>query len=276
MRGIIQFILRYNGFFLFLILEVICFFLIIRFNESQNRIYFSSANFFTGLAYDKYYNFKQYVNLSGVADSLAKENAIIYEQLERSKFNNKVLIDTALAKNIIQKYTYTPARVINNTTQLHNNYITLDRGAKHGIKPHSGVIGENGLVGIITNTSKYYSLAISLLHRQTKISVKIRRNNELGSLVWAGTDARFMSLEAVPNYVPIVEGDTIETSGYSSIFPEGLTIGLIDTFWINPGSSFYHIDVRLNNNLRNIQYTQIVRNLFQEEQMTLEEQGKNE
>lgn len=273
MQNLIQFILRYHAFLMFVALELLCLVLMVRFNANQRSIFFSSANHFSGYAYENYYAFSQYLNLAAVADSLAKENSLLYEQLDNSKYNAQVVSDTALVDSIYkQQYFYMAAKVVNNSSTLQNNYLTLDRGAKHGVKRHRGVISGSGLLGVVVNVSEHYSLVMSLLHRQTKISARIKRNGELGSLVWRGNDARYMQLEAVPKHVELAKGDTVLTSGFSTMFPEGLLVGTIASFHIEGGSNFYNIDVKLSNNIRATRHVQIIENIMQTEQEALEKQ----
>jgi rod shape-determining protein MreC len=277
MRNLFNFILRYHAFFLFLLLEAVCLSLVVRNNDSQRKIFLSSANFFTGALYEEYDGFTQYLNMGAVADSLAKENSHIYQQLENAKFSNLVVSDTAQVDSIYtQRYFYIAAKVVNNSSTLQNNYLTLNRGHKHGVRRDWGVIDGRGLVGIVVDVSEHFSLVMSLLNRQTKISALIKRNGEIGSLVWKGNDPRFMQLEAVPKHVELMKGDTVITSGYSTIFPEGLLIGTIEDFKIEGGSNFYDIQVLLNNNIRTARYVQVVQNILQEEQKSLEESISDE
>jgi rod shape-determining protein MreC len=150
------------------------------------------------------------------------------------------------------------ARVINNSIISRNNTLTINRGKSHGITPGMGVIGSNGIVGIIKSASKNFSVVLSLLHSDTRISASIRRNNFFGSLIWTGNNPKIMHLEAIPKHADLVLGDTVQTSGYSHIFPEGIIIGHIHDVSLESGNNFYTIEVALNNDLSNVHYVYVV------------------
>jgi rod shape-determining protein MreC len=277
MRNLLLFLIRYNAFFLFVILEIISFSLIVNNGtDSQKTILFSSANNFTGFFMEKYNNILQYWHLPEENEKLARENAQLKAQLRRDKFNHKV--DTTMVFDSIyeQQYKYIPALVINNSVGLQNNYITLNRGRKHDIERNAGVISSDGIVGIIQNTSYRYSTVLSLLHRDMKISATIKRTNYYGSLVWKNNNPTSMTLEAIPKHASVEINDTIITSGYSSIFPKGLMIGIVDTFWIEAGSNFHTINVKLSADLNKIRNVYVVKDFLKQEKLKLEKQTADE
>lgn len=277
MRNLILFFVRYNAFFLFLILEAIAFMLMVRDgNEAQRQAWLTSSSSFTGYLNERYNNILQYWNLPSENLKLQKENAQLRSQLRKEKFDHSV--DTiALSDSLYeQQFTYIPALVINNSTHLQNNYLTLNRGRMHGIEVNTGVVSDNGIIGIVRNTSRRYATVLSLLHRDTKISAMIKRNGFHGSLVWKTMNPQNMTLEAIPKHADVAINDTIITSGYSSIFPEGQMIGVVDTFWFEAGSNFYTIDVRLSADLNSIRNVYVVKNFLKEEQLTLEKITQNE
>lgn len=277
MRNLFLFLVRYNAFFLFVLLEIISFSLIVENGTaSQKNILFSSANGITGSFMDKYNNFILYWNLPEENEKLAKENAQLKAHLRRDKLNHQ--IDTVMPYDSLyeRQYGYIAALVINNSVNLQNNYLTLNRGKKHGIEPNSGVISSEGIVGIVRNTSYRYSTVLSLLHRNTKISAMIKRNQYHGSLVWKNTNPQNMTLEAIPKHADVEINDTIITSGYSSIFPEGLMVGVVDTFWKEAGSNFYTIDVRLSADLNKTRNVYVIKDYLKKEQLELEKATINE
>ncbi len=272
MRNLFQLLLKYNAVFIFIFLEIFCFYLIIKFNEEQAGIFSATTTAFNGIFYNVKDDVSKHFSLEEENDKLAEDNTLLFARLEESKFNNIIESDTSYQ----QQYTYTSARVVNNSTNRSNNYLTINRGKKHGIKKHTGVIGGNGLVGIVLATSEHFSTIMSLLHQQTKISVAIKNKNYFGSLVWNGKNSRHMELEAISRDAEILVGDTIVTSGYSSIFPGGIMVGLVNEVDNVEGSSFHEINVELSQNLNNIRYCYVVSNLLQEEQTALEAELKNE
>lgn len=276
MRDLLDYITKNNSLFLFLLLEGIALYLVVQYNRQPNRIWFSTAGTFSGYITEKYDNTKQFVYSAEVARELADSNAKLYEKLDNSKFDNMVLTDSVSLSSFEQKYTFTEAKVIDNSINLANNFITLNRGTKHGIEAHSGLITNNGLAGIVVKVNEHYSVALSLLHRQTNISCALSKNGYFGTLRWENNDPRRMILNDVPKHADIAFGDSIVTSGYSDIFPRGLFVGQVDSFWVKPGSGSYKISVALNNDMCKLQYAYIIKNLMKAEIEALEASGRNE
>jgi rod shape-determining protein MreC len=217
-----------------------------------------------------------YWNLSSLNDALAKENAKLKMRLPGSQFSNIADTGTVVNENSEQRYEYTEAIVINNSVNRNNNYITLNRGAKHGVKMQSAVLNGtgDGVVGVIVAVSNHFSTAMSVLHQESRISAKIKRNGFFGLAVWNGKDPRKLTLEAIPKHTKIMKGDSIVTSGYSTIFPEGIYIGSIDTFSYETGTNFYSIEFTLSADLNNLQYVYIVDDLMKTELKQLESKIK--
>jgi len=276
MRNLVLLFVKFGGIILFLILEAFCMYLVVQNNKRQKDIFFSSANVASGNLYYSFDKVARFWSLSSVADSLAKENAQLRAQLNNAKFIETIREDSIKDEDINQKYTFIEATIINNSVTQHNNNITLDRGKKHGIEQRMGVIGQDGIVGIVRSTSNSFSQVMSILHKQTKISSSIKRNNFFGSLIWKENNPKITHLNDIPKHASLKIGDTIQTSGYSSIFPEGIMIGIIDTFWIPRGSNFYNIEVELKNDLSSTKYVYVIKNLMKDEQEDLEEEVKDE
>lgn len=273
MNKIGLFLLKYNGLFAFFILEIFSLYLYFSQNMTPEKTAFvSSANRVVGGIYDYSNRWSRYWNLAAVNDSLAKENARLRMKLPSSQFSH--LIDSATIKDTAyqQQYNYTAGVVTNNSINRLHNYLTINRGARHGVRINSGVINGSGdgVVGVIRAVSNNYSIAMSVLHEDTRISSKVKRNGYFGTLTWDGDNNHHMTLEAIPKHALIQKGDTIITSGFSTIFPEGIIVGCIDTFYIEPGSNFYTIDVALSADLSKMQYVYLVDDLFREERKKLE------
>lgn len=276
MQNLIQLLVRYNAILLFLFLQGICFTLIVKFNKEQGAIFTATSNRFSGYLYNARDEVTKHFSFERENNKLAEDNAKLFSQLEESKFNSIIESDTASNSDYQQQYLYTAAHVINNSTNKSNNYLTINRGELHDIKQHNGVIGGKGLVGIVLGVSDRFAIIMSLLHQQTKISVKIKNKGYFGSMVWHGDDSSFMSIEAIPRHAIVSEGDTVITSGYSGIFPGGITVGLVDKVEAISGSSFHKIDVKLSEDMNKVEHVYVVNNLFQEEQNNLEEELEDE
>ena len=272
MRNLILLLLKNGAVILFIVLEVICMFLVVEYNQKQSEIYTVSHDKWSGYFFRGADEFWQFLSLSEVNDSLARENARLYQELDNSKYINTLEIDSAYNEKYGQQYTYIAAKIISNSFNRPNNYLILDKGTNHDIRPRMGVISDFGVVGIVTEVSENFCKVVSILHRESRVSAGIRRNNYPGGLVWRDSDPKRMKLLDIPKHATVVKGDTIQTTGFSTYFPAGMMIGLVEDFKIDPGSNFYEIDVVLSNDLSNIKYVYIVDNMYQLEQMKLKEE----
>ncbi len=270
MRNLWFFIVKYYAFFLFLFLEGISISLIVKNNTYQNAAVLNSANSISGELYLTVSNFKEYLSLKTENDSLANENARLLTNQKKSSYSGLTdsvkYNDTTLKK----QYIYYPARIINNSTNRRNNYLTLNRGSRHGIKKNMGVICGSGVVGIVNNVSENFSTVISILHKDTKLSGQLDSTKDIGSIIWEGFSPQELTLLDVPSHVEIRKGEKITTTGFSSIFPEGILIGVVRDFKIKEGDNFYSIRVRMTTRLQNLQYVYIVKNVLADEQNNLE------
>ena len=278
MQSLFIFFEKFGDLAMFVMLQLVCGFLIIGFNKKQSQIWTHSGNRATGTLYDLSASTRDYFGLTTINDSLARENAELLGQLKNAQYDSQLERDTAYIEldTTEQQFTYIAARVVNNSINRSNNSITLNRGRAHGVRPHMGVLSQNGLIGVVRNVTEHYSQVASLLHKQTQISASIKRNNFFGSLVWNENDPRFMNLVDVPKHAELRLGDTILTSGYSVMFPRGFMIGVIDDFELESGSNYYDIRIKLTQDLSNIEYVYIVENLLANELNQLREEEGNE
>jgi rod shape-determining protein MreC len=175
-----------------------------------------------------------------------------------------------------QQYTYIPADVVNNSVNRRNNYLTLNRGYKQGIARDMAVITSNGIVGYTKDVSANYCTVLSILNKDAKISAKVKRYDELGSLVWEGGDYRFGLLQDIGMHVKIAKGDSIVTSNFSDIFPSNIMIGTIESFVPREGGEFYNIKVRYSANLKNVTHVYIINNILRQEKIQLEERSQHD
>jgi len=166
-----------------------------------------------------------------------------------------------------------PSRIVHNSVYKQYNFITLDKGKKDGVFKDMGVISEQGLVGIILESSNNFATVIPILNRDFRLSVKIKSNNYAGILQWEGDSPQYAMLSEIPFHVNITEGDTILTSGFSSIFPEGIEVGHLESFVLEKGN-FYDIKVKLSTDFQQLFHVNVIRNFRQEEQLNLENQSR--
>jgi rod shape-determining protein MreC len=161
--------------------------------------------------------------------------------------------------------------VINNSVNKQKNYFTLDKGRRQGIKVDMAVTSEDNVAGVIVGCSENYSVAISLLNLDFRLSARIRSNGYFGSLNWDGRNYRHAVLNEIPQHISVSIGDTVETTGYSAIFPEGIRIGKVSDLK-KSGSDFYKITVELFTDFKKLYYADIIGNMKKTEQLELEKQ----
>jgi rod shape-determining protein MreC len=251
MNNLLQFVIRYSAFLLFLLLEVIALFLVVQYNENQRSIFAHSSSRLVGNLYRMADDVIQYNRLQLVADSLASQNAMLKERvfnLERS-LQRLAPADKPVDSCILETFHLIDAQVISNSIHQRNNHFTIDKGSIDGIRTGMGVISPHSIAGIVDHVGTKYATAISILHSAARISASIKRNGYFGSLVWKETDPGHMILEAIPRQADILIGDTIVTSGYSFIYPKDLFIGTVERFWTEGGSNYYTIEVRLQEDI---------------------------
>ncbi len=293
MRNLLEFLARFGSFFLFLILEAICLFLIVRSNEAKEQTFFNSANAVSGFFYRNYHSVAGYFGLRKQIELLQKENSDLLSRLDNAQYNPQYQEDTiavavrkqdsiysqALRRDSLsmrdtlatQMYTFIPAGVISNSINITNNTITIDRGGLQGVAPSMGVIGPQGVVGIVRDTSHRYASVLSILHSQVSVSASIRHKGYFGALVWRSGNPKFMNLEAIPNHAPVAVGDTVVTSGFSGVFPADIFIGTVVSSE-NMSDNFKKIRVELASDMANVSHVYVVRHKWIEELRQLQKQ----
>ncbi|MDX9883201.1 MAG: rod shape-determining protein MreC [Prolixibacteraceae bacterium] len=275
MRNVLRLILRYHSFLLFLFFEIISLILIVRYNNYQRVKFLNSGNNLIGSIYEFNNSINDYFHLRRINDELAGQNALLRNLLQEQVARR---VESRMEKDSLSEklFVYTSALVVNNSVNKQYNYLTLNKGYMHGIKPDMGIICSDGVVGVINHVSKNYSTGISLLNKRLFISAKIKNSGTYGSLVWEGISYKKALLREIPIHIPVTVGDTVVTSGYSAIFPPEIMIGTIQNYEIRNGENYYTIDVDLSTNFKAISYVDIVQNIKQIEIRQLEKKNEND
>lgn len=234
----------------------------------------SSANYLSGGVYEKVNTVNEYLNLKTENDALALENA----KLRSMIFNTK---DTATAKILdsikgVKLQDLIVSKVIHNSYNVYENYLTLNSGELDGVKTDMGVINSLGIVGIIENTSPKYSTVISVLNKRTQINAKIKKSDHFGSLNWDGKSTGYVQLTDLPRLALIKIGDTIVTGGQSVIFPENINIGTIAKIYRDEQTNFFTLNVKLFNDMTNLGHVYIIKSKDRDEIINLEKKVKDE
>ena len=274
MQQIFNFIYKNSNRLLFLLLLGISLALTIQTHSFHRSKIISSANFLSGGVYERINNLNEYLNLKTQNDELASENA----KLRSILFNVKDTSNIAKLDSIkgVKSEDVLVSKVIHNSYNVHENYLTLNSGELQGVKPDMGVINSLGIIGIIDNTSPNYSTVMSILNKKSQINAKIKKSNHFGSLVWDGKSTGYVQLIDVPRLASIKKGDTIVTGGQSAIFPENIGIGTIANIYTEKETNYYKINIKLFNDMTNLGHVYIIKSKNREELINLEKREKNE
>lgn len=276
MRNLLNFLIKYNYWFLFLLLEVTSFVLLFRFNHYQQSVFFTSANGAAGKVYEWSGAVTSYFHLKSVNEDLLDRNMLLEQRVAQLE---KYLLDRgadSLKLNSLDHmaagdYRIFKANVIKNSLMMADNYITLDAGEEAGIRQDMGVVDANGVVGIVYKTSPHYSLVLPLLNSKSSISCKIVGSDYFGYLKWEGGDSRFAYLKDLPRHAEFNLGDTVVTSGYSAVFPAGVMVGTVDDMQDSHDGLSYLLKIKLATDFGKVGNVRVIARSGQEEQKKLED-----
>jgi rod shape-determining protein MreC len=272
MLGLFRFLYRFRTFLLFVLLELLCGWLVVQNNYYQSAAYFHTSNRYAArfLAFSNSIN--EYLNLRNENRKLAQENAelrkIYQKKLLQTEHQPFVRPDSSRQDSM----EFLPAKVVNNSTGSTKNYLTLSIGKQEGVEPGMGVMTGNGIVGRIKTCSEHFSTVTSLLHTDMQVSVQLKTRQTVGSVQWEGSNTRRINLKFIPRDVPVQEGDTVVTSQYNSVFPQGIPVGTIETTRLKADETFHEIKVKLATDFHSLGYVYVVRYLLRNEQEKLEKQ----
>jgi len=270
MQQIINFILRYKYFILYIFLMIISLGFTIQSHSYHQSSFFNSSSWIAGNIYETSYGITSYFDLNKENKNLVEEN----QRLRLLLFNKKEPFTSELDSTQMM-YTVTYGQVIKNSYANPRNYITINKGEKDSVKPDMGVITAKGILGIIENTSNNFSTLQSILNENSNINAKLKNTNNFGSLTWNAQTYNTVQLVDIPRLVPLVIGDTIVTGGMSSIFPENVPIGTIKKFDLNDSKSFWNIEVALFNDMTSIKNVYVISNADREEIIELQEETES-
>ncbi|GGZ21611.1 cell shape-determining protein MreC [Echinicola pacifica] len=264
MQRILLFLYSIRAFLLFVALEAVALWLVVTYNSPQGAVFFNSSNALTGSLLSTKDGFTSYFTLGEANDELARKNAELMDILAAQSFPKDsiyIQVDSIMQAN----YQFKGAKVINNSLHLRTNHITLNKGSEDGIKVGMGVFNGEGIVGRVKGVTKHYASVISLLHTDLLISSKIKSTEVFGSTQWDGKNAKFAKLRYVPRHVEVAKGDTVVTSGYNAVFPEGILVGTVDSVGVGTETNYLDITLELAADFSSLTYVYLVENNRKEE-----------
>jgi rod shape-determining protein MreC len=272
MERLLKFFFEYRAFFTFLVLELFGAWLLVENNQYQSTTYFNTSNQVAANIISTSQGIREYFSLRDINNNLAVENSRLRKKLDQ---RDQVLLtkelDTFGDATIINRFDFVSAKVINNSTRYYKNFITINRGKDHGLEAGMAAISQLGAVGKVKSVSDHYAVLISLLNIDDQVSSLIKRTGHFGTVQWDGTDTQVIDLKYIPRHVELKAGDTVVTSGYNSVFPEGIVIGVIKSFKLNEEAQFHSIKVALSQDFGKLSFVEIVKSNLKKEKDSLEQ-----
>ena len=270
MQRLFLFFYQYRAFFTFLVLELICAWLIIGNNPYQGARFFNSSNGLVAAMNNVSHGVREYFLLRQINSTLAEENAQLRSKFEAQ--NQLQYINTTPEvrdSTVVNQFDFVSAKVVSNTVNRFTNFLTINKGREEGVEPGMAVISPLGAVGKVRMVSRHYSVVTSILHVDVQVSALLKRTGHFGTIQWDGVNPDYVKFKFIPRHVEPVKGDSVLTSGYNAIFPEGIMVGLIEEVQLSD-ELFYDLKVKLSQDFRKLAYVEVVRNSLRHELDSLE------
>lgn len=280
MNSIFQFLYKHLHWIVFIALEIVCFVLLFSYNSFQGSVYLSTANEMNARLLNGKDKVTTYFGLAEKNRALAEQNALLQQRIvELEAMNTSHHLDSLAKVETIERvhragYHISPAQIIDKSVNKTNNYFTIDRGTADGVAPDMGVMGIDGVIGIVYKCTEHYSLVMPLLNSNSSISCKVRGSDYFGYLQWDGGDARYAMLHDLPRYSAVEPGDTIVTSGNSSFFPEGIMVGTVEEAYPSTDGLYVTLKVHLSTQFAKLEHVFIMRKMDADELVELKEMLK--
>lgn len=283
MRNLIDFIIKNSSWFIFVFLEIICFYFIFSSNSYQKSVFLNSSNEITGKLYSVTGGITSYFGLQSQNRDLLEKNAEYQAQvLSLKKLLHEVVADSMVIEAFLndslkrkKEYNFIIAQVVNNNVSMTHNYITISKGESDGIKPDMGVISQQGIVGVVRAVSDNFAVVLPVLNPDMKVSCKTLASNTTGILSWDGSDSRFANMMDYPKFEKFEKGDTIVTSGFSGTFPEGLLVGVVEDYKSQTNDNFYSLKVKLSTDFLSLKDVIVIGSNMVQEQSLLEKRVRD-
>jgi len=264
MKNIVELIKRFYVFLIYLVLQGLALAMLFNNTNYHRAEFIRNSTDWVGGIYSKRANLTQYIKLNDINDELALEIAELRNEqptsYEVQRFGVDSLVDTLLN----QRYFFKTAKVVNATSNREKNYVTLDRGALGGIRPDMGVVAIGGIVGVVRSVSDHYAMVMPVLHSDFKASVKLKKSGYYGSLVWQGGNPGLAELIDIPVTAPVQVGDSIVTTGFSTYYPAGIMVGLVEEIQ-QANTDTYLLKIRLSVDFRKLNYVMVIEDIRKNE-----------
>ena len=275
MNNLLDFIRKYCYVLLFLLFETLSMVLLFRFNSYQGSVWFCAANSGVAAAGGLYEDVKSYLHLKDVNRELTDQNLALQRETELLRQALKdATKDSTLTERLMQNrlkgFELIPATVVSNSAERADNYLVIDKGTQHGVRPEMGVVGGGGVVGIVYLAGPHHSLVIPVTNRKSSISCRVRGQNYFGYLQWDGKSMLSAYVDDVPRYAKVRVNQAVETSGYSAVFPPGIFVGRIREIRNSADGQSYRLDITLGTDFANLRDVSVVATPYKAEIDTLQ------
>lgn len=274
MRNLLEFLAKYNHWFVFLILEVVSMVLLFQYNSYQGSAWFSSANAVTGKLYEWDANVETFFSLTKVNQELTQRNAYLEQEVQKlSDSLVSVTKDSSIYHRdqfaLLRNYRLIPAKVVANSVDKPGNLMTIDKGSADGIHKDMGVISGTGVVGIVYLVAEHYAIVIPVLNTKSNISCMIQNRGYFGYLRWKGGVSDLAYLEEVPRHAHFKLGDYVVTSGYSAVFPPGVRVGRILHVFSSADGLSYRVQLRLSTDFARLRDVCVIEDAAMKERLEI-------
>ena len=257
MNNLTEFLAKYKHWFLFVLLEIASLVLLFRFNNYQGSVWFTSANIMAGKVYELSSSLTSYLSMGKMNKELTERNLLLEHQIKEL---SDQLYDKTRDPNIVRKGHYRflsdfkliPAKVVSNSLDKEENFITIDKGSWDGVRKDMGVACGNGVVGVVYLVGTHYSIVLPVLNSKSNISCSIQNRNYFGYLRWTGGAKDVAYLDDIPRHAKFKLGDRIVTSGYSAIFPAGILVGKVKHVYNSEDGLSFRLAVQLSTDFGNL------------------------
>ena len=276
MNNLWLFVNRHFHWLLFIFLEAVSVVMLLSYNSYQGSVWISSANSVAGKIYEWQSDTEQFLLLRSENERLAQRNVFLERQMATMRRNQEKLMAGRTEAEVhemenLAEFELIEARVVSNSVVSPDNLITIDKGRSDGIETDMGVVSGNGIVGVVYLTGDHYSVVLPVLNRRSRISCSIRGSNYFGYLTWTGGDPTRAYVEDVPRHARFKKGDWVESSGFSSIFPEGISVGKIEKIFNSADGLSYRLQVQLSVDYANLRSVCVINDKRMAERMRLRE-----
>lgn len=262
-------------FIVFIILQVIAFQIIYHYNDYHQSNIINRANYISANVNQKLSSVNNFFNMPAQNESLNKENARLREEIFRLSQLVNGYRDDSLSQikfaSIPPEIRVIGGKVVSNTLSQLRNYIIVNKGSKDGIHEGMGAISQYGPVGKVISVSENFCCIMSILNKDNNVSVRNRSSKNIGQLRWKGGEIIFANLEEIPKHIKFKKGEIIETSGHSNYFPQGLPVGVVESYLEDKKSNFASVKVRLYNDFSKLNYVYLIENSKRAELRVIED-----